>query len=173
MKAALAVLFVSAAVFCDAQISWGPSIDGIRLGIALAPHIEEPELHVFVQNVGKERREIVIGNENAKGIAYNLQFVATGSDGKAYHAADENCFVPLAALTLPVILRLQPGATADYHFPLKKLYFTDAQVSFPEFVRRGCSVHVRLEQTAQDGKSNHLTEPFIGEVASGEAIAAP
>src|ERR1700730_11262375 len=73
-------------------VTWGSTGNGIRLGISFGPVSSEPELRIFIQNVGSTTQEILIGSQVGKGTAVDLKFIATAQDGNEREGFEINSF---------------------------------------------------------------------------------
>jgi hypothetical protein len=167
--AATALAVVLPAFGADA-VTWGSTGNGIRLGISSGPVSSEPELRIFIQNVGSTTLEIRIGSQVGKGTAVDLKFIARAQDGKEREGFEINSFTPIAGLVPPAVIRLGPGATHELRFPLKKIICIDrpGDVTFEALVEQRSSVRVSLETDDKSAKWAGLSSPWIGKVTSGE-----
>jgi hypothetical protein len=153
-------------------IKWGSTSNGIRLGISFGPVSSEPELRVFIQNVGSTTQEILIGRQVGKGTAVDLKFLATAPDGKEQEGFEINSFTPIAGLVLPAVIRLGPGAIHESRFPLKKIICVEkpGDVTFEGLVDQRSSVRVSLETDDKSAKWAGVSSPWIGKVTSGQLL---
>jgi hypothetical protein len=172
---AAAGLAVVLPAFGEDAVTWGPTGNGIRLGISFGPVSSEPELRIFIQNVGSTTQEILIGSQVGNGTAVDLKFVATAQDGKEREGFEINSFIPIAGLVLPAVIRLVPGATHELRFPLKKIICVErpGDVTFEALVQQRSSVRVSLETDARSARWAGLSSPWIGKVTSGELSPMP
>jgi len=177
--AASALVMVDPGFAADV-LSWGSAVNGVRLGISLAPAPSDPELHLFFQNVGAAGVDILIGRLVGKGTAVDFRFIATAPDGKEHECFEMNSFTPLAALTLPVVVHLPPGGTHESHFTLNRVFCIEkpGDITFEKLLlKQRCSVHVSLETVSMGTDEKDLqwfgvAHPWIGKVISGE-LAPP
>lgn len=170
MWIAAAALWVTLPGFGADVVAWGSTVNGIRLGISFGSASSELELRVFLKNVGSAAQEILIGSQVGTGIAVDLKFIATAPDGKEREGFEINSFTPLAGLVLPAVIRLEPGATHELHFPLKNIICIEkpGDVTFATLVRQRSSLRVSLETDDKSARWAGLSSPWIGKVVSGE-----
>jgi hypothetical protein len=155
---------------CADVVAWGPTVNRVRLGISFGPASSELELRVFLENLGKMTQQILIGGQVGKGTAVNFKFIATTPDGKRREGFEINSFTPIAALVVPAVIRLDPGATYELHFPLKNIICVEkpGDVTFEALVKQRSSIRISLETDHKDAKWAGISSPWIGKVDSGE-----
>ena len=178
---AIGVVWIATAAFtavlpglCADVVAWGSTVNGVRLGISLGPASSELELRVFLENLGQATQEILIGGQVGKGTAVNFKFIATSPDGKEREGFEINSFTPIAGLVVPVVIRLDPGATNELHFPLKNIICIGKpwDLTFEALVKQRSSVRISLETDAKSAKWAGISSPWIGKVDSGELVCS-
>ncbi len=155
--------------FCADALPWGSAVNGVRLGIGLEPGAPDLTLRVAVQNTGLQSVDVLIGHEAGRGVIYDLRFFATSPDGKDREVYDLRSFTPIAGLVLPVVVRLDPGATKEYMFVAKKIISIErpGDITLDSLLAQGFSVRVSLEVVDSRQLGSGITErSWIGKVVS-------
>jgi hypothetical protein len=95
------------------------------------------------------------------GTAVEFKFIATAPDGIQYEGIEIHNFTPIAGLTTPAIVHLDAGATYEFRFHLKDIFFIarQADTTFETLVKHGATLHVSLE-TAPGSEVDVPNAPF-------------
>ncbi len=155
------------------SVAWGEAVSGIRMGIGFKVPSPDIELRILIQNVGSDKREILIGdqigNDTSVDLLVNLRFTATAADGKKRQGYEKNAF-SIFSLSKPAIIQLDPGATHELMFPLNQIICVEkpGNLTFDDLVKQGFSVHVSLETDDASARWARLSSPWIGKMLSGE-----
>jgi hypothetical protein len=149
-------------------VSWGSTVNGLRLGIGFGPASLDRELRVFLQNSGSETQEVIAGRSTGRGMAVDFKFLATAPDGKKFEGFEIHSFTPVTGLVLPAVIRLDPGASHEWRFPLKTIICIEktGDVTFDSLVKLRSSMRVSLEMY-EDLAGNESIR-WLGKVASGQ-----
>lgn len=148
-------------------VVWGRPDNSIRLGIGFGPDSTQPELRVVLQNIGSTAQYVRIGHQVGTQTAVDLKFLATTPEGKTFEGFEINSFTPVAGLVLPVMIKLEPGATHEWRFPMKNIICVQkpGNVTFDALVNMRSSIRVSLE--AYEGPGGNESVRWLGKVASG------
>ena len=157
------------------SLSWGPPVDGLRLGIGSAPASSESTLRVVVENVGPTRQELLLGGTSGNGPTHNLKFTATAPDGTECEVLNLADAGVIAGLVLPLVANLAPGATHEIQLPLKKLIYVKdrTDITLETLLARYYSVRASLEVDAKGAQWAGIPVPWIGRLTSGELRRRP
>ncbi len=113
----------TSAAFAAEPIFWGAPVNGLRLGIAFVHGASQPAVRVVLQNLGPDAQKVPVGWDQRGGSAYNIEFTAARARGNKCQVFDRKVLSlpPSPGFVVPVIARIEPGATHELLFPLKQL----------------------------------------------------
>jgi hypothetical protein len=167
-RAVFALLAVIPVLSYGAEPTWGSAINGLRIGMSLAPAGSRPGVIVAFQNTGTEEVNALLG-ASGNGVTYNLWFYAVNREGK-------KCEVlnlmggPVAGLLLPIGLHVAPGATREVTLPMDKLICVESRVDIPldKLLERRYTVHAAFKSDVAGAVWGNIRSPWLGEISSGE-----
>ena len=168
--AGLTIAIVASVAFEADSLSWGPSHEGLRMGIGLAQASSESVLRIVVENIGPTKRDLLLGGMTGNGPMRNLQFTGTAPDGTECEVLNLADAGPVAGLVLPLIAHLAPGATYEILLPLRKLIYVKdrTDITLETLLAKGYSVRASLEVDAQGAQWAGIPAPWFGKLISGE-----
>jgi hypothetical protein len=166
--ASLFLLGFDSSSFCAADISWGPTVAGLRLGVSLTQGAE-PELHIVYANLSAAEQTLLVA-EAASITAYEFEIWAQMGPGKEEHRVFSwgpnglGRVVPIS-LRSPQIDTVPPGRTYEIRIPLKQLFeiHRGGDVPLETLLRQGYRVRV-LYRIRPDKRYPNL---WTGEIESG------
>ena len=112
--------------FAADGLSWGPTVNGLRLGAAFGSDSSKRTLRTELQNVGPEFIDVMIGHEAVGMIYDSLKFVATAPDGKEITLIHRSLYTVIAGLLLPFSVGLKAGESYSLELSLKDIIHASA-----------------------------------------------
>jgi len=182
VRAAALVLFLftlgSARLLAD-DISWGSTVSGMRVGVALGQGSAGKELRVVFANMAPTQRSLLIAQQGgrAPSTAYAFAIHALGGpDGKEYvifYWVDGGLgrLVPIS-LVAPYVAAIPSGRMYEVDIPLKLLFKTErgGNMGLESMLRQGYKVRVSYRVVPNQVKRILYDHPdlWTGEMDSGD-----
>jgi hypothetical protein len=166
--ASLFLLGFDSSSFCAADINWGPTVAGLRLGVSLIQGAE-PELHIVYANLSATEQTLLVAVAGGFTV-YEFEIWAQMGPGKEEHQIfswgpnDFGRVIPIS-LQAPQIATIPPGRMYEIRIPLKQLFESHrgGDVPLENLLRQGYRVRVLY----RIGPAKRYPNLWTGEIESG------
>lgn len=166
----------TAPVAAGESISWGPPVNGLRLGVAIRAASGAGSLRLGFQNAGAKQMDVLWGGKTGTGPMYAMKFAVTdprGNERQVFYFGGANS---VGGYIEPLLVRLLPGETYDLFLPLNKFVcvVNRKDIMLDVLLKNGYPVRASLEvspESATWARSNATwrspAEVWTGKVESG------
>ena len=163
------------------DISWGSTVSGMRVGVALGQGSSGRELRVVFANMAPTQQSLVIAMQPSAGYTFDIR-AQGGPDGKEHEISSWvdgglGRIVPIG-LRIPYVAAVHAGRMYELNLPLKLLFqmARGGDIGLESMLRQGYTVrvsyHIPLSHFSRVIQERH-PDLWMGEIDSGEVGLPP